>query len=134
MPKAWILSAVFIVVAGIFLIVQATSTQTSVVVTPSDLVLQYKGQERERLRVAGKVSDKLPINYTHEPIAELSFGIENPGVGGAEVLAVSYKGVKPDMFAVGRDVIMDGDYIQDKFVAASLMTQCPSKYEPPKPQ
>jgi cytochrome c-type biogenesis protein CcmE len=134
MSKAWILSAAILIFAGIFLVVQATSTQTSVVISPSELVINNKGQTLERLRVAGKVSDKLPINYQHEPYAELSFGIENPGLGSAEVLAVSYRGVRPDMFAVGRDIIMDGDYLEDRFQAATLLTQCPSKYEPPKPQ
>lgn len=134
MSKAWIIAAVFLSAAGIFLVVQATSTQTSVVVTPAELVASAHGAERERLRVAGKVSDKLPIDYRHEPYAELSFGIENPGTGGTEVLPVTYRGVKPDMFAVGRDVILDGDYSGGKFMAASLMTQCPSKYEPPRPE
>ena len=62
----------------------------------------------------------------------MRFGIEDPGTGGGGLIAVVYRGVRPDMFAVGRDVIMDGDYYNGTFTAANLLTQCPSKYEPPK--
>ena len=132
MSKAWILGAVVLIMAGVFLVVQATSTKTSVVVTPHELAAKPKEQRIERLRVAGKVSAGIPINYQHEPYTELRFGIEDPGTGGGGIIAVTYRGVRPDMFAVGRDVIMDGEFHNGTFTAASLMTQCPSKYEPPK--
>ncbi len=132
MSKAWILGAVVLIMAGVFLVIQATSSKTSIVVTPHELAAKPKDATVQRLRVAGKVSSGLPIDYQHEPYAQLSFGIEDPGTGGGGLIPVVYKGVRPDMFAVGRDVIMDGDYINGTFTAGSLMTQCPSKYEPPK--
>ena len=134
MSKAWIVGAVVLIMAGVLLVVQATSTKTSIVVTPHDLAARPKDARVERLRVAGKVSGGIPIDYQHEPFTELRFGIEDPGTGGGALIPVTYRGVRPDMFAVGRDVIMDGDFDKGTFVAASLMTQCPSKYEPPKVQ
>jgi len=47
---------------------------------------------------------------------------------------VHYQGVLPDMFAEGRDVIVEGRYDAGGALAAkTLMTSCPSKYEPEKP-
>lgn len=49
-------------------------------------------------------------------------------------LRVNYQGVLPDMFAEGRDVIVEGKYEAGKNLAAkTIMTSCPSKYEPEKP-
>ena len=46
-------------------------------------------------------------------------------------LPVEYRGVRPDTLQIGRDVILEGVVENGVFMASSLMTQCPSKYEPP---
>ena len=38
-------------------------------------------------------------------------------------------GIKPDMFADGRDVIVEGRYTGDVLHATQVLTSCPSKYE-----
>ena len=43
---------------------------------------------------------------------------------------VSYKGILPDMFAEGREVVVDGRYQDGALHARQIMTSCPSKYEP----
>src|SRR5260370_346732 len=54
--------------------------------------------------------------------------------------AVSFRVVaagepKPDMFARGRDVIVEGELGADGAIAASqVMTSCPSKYKPKQSQ
>ena len=46
---------------------------------------------------------------------------------------VHYQGILPDMFAEGRDVIVEGRYDAESALAAkTIMTSCPSKYEPEK--
>lgn len=45
-------------------------------------------------------------------------------------LAIHYVGIVPDMFAEGRDVIVEGHYDGSVLRARSVMTSCPSKYEP----
>jgi cytochrome c-type biogenesis protein CcmE len=47
-----------------------------------------------------------------------------------ELLPVEYTGILPDMFAEGRDVIVEGTYVNGVLRAQSVMTSCPSKYEP----
>ena len=47
-------------------------------------------------------------------------------------LQVVYSGIMPDTLRAGRDVIVQGVYDGEVFNAYQLLTQCPSKYEPPK--
>jgi cytochrome c-type biogenesis protein CcmE len=54
--------------------------------------------------------------------------------GGDKTLAVVYRGAIPDMFQVGRDVVIEGK--RDSagvFQADVLMTKCASKYEADSP-
>ena len=44
-------------------------------------------------------------------------------------LTVRYNGILPDMFAEGRDVIVEGTVQDGVFHASTLLTTCPSKYE-----
>ena len=114
-----------------FLIIQGFSDGTSSVYLPSELVV--KNQELKRVRVAGRVAEG-EVSYAVQPEFKLEFQIKDPEGDSAVVLPVSYQGIKPDMFAVGRDVIIDGEFINGQLVAKQLLTQCPSKYEPPKPK
>ena len=46
---------------------------------------------------------------------------------------VRYQGILPDMFTEGRDVIVEGLYSPTHVLEAkTIMTSCPSKYEPEK--
>ncbi len=57
----------------------------------------------------------------------LSFSLTD----GSEVLPVSYKGIVPDTFAPGVDVILEGKLGADgTFQATNMMAKCASKYEP----
>jgi len=42
---------------------------------------------------------------------------------------VRFTGIKPDMFADGRDVIVEGRYTDGALQADKVLTSCPSKYE-----
>jgi cytochrome c-type biogenesis protein CcmE len=60
------------------------------------------------------------------------FAIRDPGGGTA--VRVVYHGAVPDLFKVGRDVLVKGELRNGVFVAQrdSLVTKCPSKYVPKK--
>jgi len=125
------LVVVFVVVAGA-LVFQASQEGTSTVILPSELA-SSSANPRSRIRVAGRVA-ALPVEYKVEPSIELKFNIEDPGSGTVKrsgTVPVVYNGIKPDMFATGRDVIIDGDFNGGTLTANKLLTQCPSKYEPP---
>lgn len=69
----------------------------------------------------------------------LNGSIERPALGqvvkfritdGAESLPVKYEGAIPDMFTDGTDVVVEGQKSADgTFMAHTLLTKCPSKYE-----
>lgn len=120
----------FLLIAGL-LFYQASKTGTSTVYLPSELQMQ---SDLKRIRVGGRVTADTKIEYQTEPEITLKFAIRNPG-GETETAAIPviYKGIKPDMFAAGRDVIIDGDFQNGTIIAQELLTQCPSKYEPPTP-
>jgi cytochrome c-type biogenesis protein CcmE len=48
---------------------------------------------------------------------------------GSEPVPVAYTGILPDMFAEGREVVVEGRYEAPGFRAKQIMTSCPSKYE-----
>jgi cytochrome c-type biogenesis protein CcmE len=61
---------------------------------------------------------------------ELAFALSQKDDTGA--VPVAYKGILPDMFAEGREVVVEGRYVDGGLTARQIMTSCPSKYEPAK--
>jgi cytochrome c-type biogenesis protein CcmE len=53
-------------------------------------------------------------------------------VKGTTTVPVVYRGSLPDLFRSGRDVVVDGKLRNGVFVAVpdTLVTKCPSKYQP----
>lgn len=49
---------------------------------------------------------------------------------GSDPVPVTYRGILPDMFAPGREVVVEGRYTGSGLTAKQIMTSCPSKYEP----
>jgi cytochrome c-type biogenesis protein CcmE len=64
----------------------------------------------------------------------LRFDVTDIGGGKASAVPVVYHGSVPDLFKVGRHIVVDGRYRNGTFVAQrdSLVTKCPSKYTPAK--
>jgi cytochrome c-type biogenesis protein CcmE len=81
------------------------------------------------LRVAGRVQAG-SIAYDARTL-DLKFHLagfpDGKGVDG--FVPVAYTGIKPDMFADGRDVIVEGRYEGGVLRAKQVLTSCPSKYE-----
>ena len=130
MGKVFISLVIAFIVCGGALVYQATRGTSSLVLSPSEVLSKGTSRDLKRIRVGGRVVD--PINYQTEPNMVLSFSVKNPA-GGEGTVPVVYRGLKPDMFAAGRDVLIDGEYIGGTIQAAKLQTQCPSKYEPAVP-
>jgi len=53
-------------------------------------------------------------------------------IEGTETVPVVYTGSVPDLFKVGREIYVKGQFTGGTFVAKedSLVTKCPSKYAP----
>lgn len=93
------------------------------------------------------VSEAVAQEKTQTPLSARIFGtvannsIERPqdGLGAsflledyenkAQTIQVNYKGVVPDTFTNGSEVIIEGSMQGTVFTAKTLMTKCPSKYQ-----
>ncbi len=62
----------------------------------------------------------------------LRFRLRDISGDSATTVAVVYTGSVPDLFKVGRHIVVDGELEKGSFVAqpGSMITKCPSKYAP----
>jgi cytochrome c-type biogenesis protein CcmE len=83
----------------------------------------------ERVALAGAVVGPVRGNAYG---SGLRFRIRD--IGGKASVPVVYHGSVPDLFRVGRHVVVDGRLQRGAFLAVrdSLVTKCPSKYSPKK--
>jgi cytochrome c-type biogenesis protein CcmE len=121
------IGAAVVVAAIAYLMFSGSTGSTAYYLTVSELREQFVTLRGEPLRVTGKVTDD-PIHWDVQNLS-LAFVIGE----GDDRVPVQYKGIKPDMFQTGVDVIVEGRVGQDGILVASiLMTSCPSKYQEEK--
>jgi cytochrome c-type biogenesis protein CcmE len=116
-----------IVISVAYLIFSGSIGGTMYFLTVPEVQQKLTALKGEPIRVAGKVTED-PIDWDMRNLS-LAFVM-----GDAQSrIPVRYKGVKPDMFQPGVDVIVEGRIGHDGVLAASiLMTSCPSKYQEEK--
>ena len=85
-----------------------------------------------RVSLAGVVAGPQSGDGRNQP---LRFRLRDIG-GGRAAIPVRYEGSVPDLFKVGRHIVVDGTLQSGTFVAVpgTLVTKCPSKYAPKKQQ
>jgi cytochrome c-type biogenesis protein CcmE len=99
--------------------------------TPQLRPSQLNGHH-EKVSLVGKVRG--PVRGTSYSSDGMRFWVADvEGHNGVKVPVV-YHGSVPDLFKVGRHVVIDGRLRQGVFVAQrdTLVTKCPSKYSPKK--
>lgn len=118
---------VVIVISIAYLIFSGATGSTMYFLTVPEVQQKLTTLKGEPIRVSGKVTAD-PIDWD---LRNLSLGFV---IGDDQArIPVRYKGVKPDMFQKGVDVIVEGRIGHDGVLAASvLMTSCPSKYQDEK--
>ena len=64
--------------------------------------------------------------------AGLRFKLKDISGDSGTTVAVLYTGSVPDLFKIGRHIVVDGELQKSTFVAqpGSMITKCPSKYAP----
>jgi len=136
-----------IAVAIGYLIFSAIRTTSEYYLTVPEVAARQAELSGQALRVAGRVK---PNSISWDPNSlTLKFeiaAIPDVDVSGAPLKQVvasdpmSFRVVstgepKPDMFAPGRDVIVEGSFGPDgAIVAKQVLTSCPSKYKPKQSQ
>ncbi|HVN84914.1 MAG TPA: cytochrome c maturation protein CcmE [Candidatus Binatia bacterium] len=118
-----------LLVGAVTYLVYAGVRETSVYyLTLEEFLPKRDSLQGEGVRIAGRVRTGSVDKTTTSAGTELRFvlGDFNKDDG----VPVHYTGILPDMFAEGRDVIVEGKYMHDGVLRAqTIMTSCPSKYE-----
>ena len=109
---------------AIFVVYTALAGNGVQQLTPSSLA----GHTGDVTLVGGVVG---PVTHTR---GGLRFRLEDIGRAKPVRVPVAYRGSVPDLFKVGRHVVVEGTLRNGVFVAkpGSLVTKCPSKYAPAK--
>lgn len=109
-------------VLAVFLLYTSIAGGGTPSVSPSELGVR-QGEVKLSGRVVGPVSGDAYAGG-------LRFGMRDIEAGDTTTVRVLYTGSVPDLFRVGRHVVVDGRLDEGTFVATpgSLVTKCPSKY------
>jgi cytochrome c-type biogenesis protein CcmE len=145
-PRFFIGGGLIVLAIG-YLIFSSIRTTSEYYLTVPEVAARESELGGQAIRVAGRVKpgdiawdpDSLTLKFEIVPIPD----VDASGAPVKPVLAsdpVSFRVVaagepKPDMFAPGRDVIVEGKLGADGAIAATqVMTSCPSKYKPKQAQ
>ena len=124
--RRFIVGAVLITAAVSYLVYAGIRTTSMYYLELPEFVARRDELAGETLRVKGWVRhgsvDRTVA--TNELRFELARQDDTGGV------PVAYRGIMPDMFAEGREVVVEGRYDGRALSARQIMTSCPSKYEP----
>lgn len=122
----FIIAGLVLAAAVAYLIFSGAQAQGVYYLTVTEAAAGVGGSSQ--MRVAGRVVDG---SIERDPrTLETTFVIADQENASA-TLPVFYKGVVPDGFVPGADVIIEGKLVSGQpFEAKQIMTQCASKYEP----
>jgi cytochrome c-type biogenesis protein CcmE len=119
---------IIVIVASVGFLIYAAVDQTKMyMLTVGEYVGSKTAYAGKTVRIAGRVGES--SMQWDAGKRELRFTLDD--ITGEDSIRVQYTGLLPDMFAEGRDVIIEGpDSRSNDFRATTILTSCPSKYEP----
>ena len=121
----FLVGSLLIVGAIGYLITIGISNTSQYFFTVDELLSQKVSYAGSGLKVKGNVVNG-SIQRDPNDYLNVMFSIEEK----ESSLKVAYQGVTPDMFADGREVVVEGTLGEDGvFHANTLLSSCPSKYE-----
>ena len=137
----FVVGAALIVVAIAYLITTAIRSTSEYYLTVNEAASRRTELGEQPVRVAGRVKPgSIDWNPQTLTLAFTIFAIPDPSsesiqpVVNSEAASFRVKSIgepKPDMFAEGRDVIVEGRILPTGEIAATqVLTSCPSKYQP----
>jgi len=145
-PRFFIGGGLIVLAIG-YLIFSSIRSTSEYYLTVREVAAHQTELGGQAIRVAGRVKpgnidwnpNSLTLKFEIVPIPDVDAAAVKP-VSVVASDAVSFRVVaagepKPDMFAPGRDVIVEGKLTPDGAIAATqVMTSCPSKYKPKQSQ
>lgn len=126
--RRFLIALIIIVAALGFLIYSAMSSNSEYYLTVSEVQGLDLQARQSQVKLGGQVMDGT-ISWDRANNA-VRFSVTD----GENAMLVTYKGVVPDSFEPGADVILEGKVQQDgSFIATTMLAKCASKYEPQLP-
>jgi cytochrome c-type biogenesis protein CcmE len=127
----FLLGGLLIVGAVSYLMYTGIRETSTYYLTIEEFLPQRETFTHASIRLAGRVQHgsvqwdpkTLRLRFVLGPLAQRE---DTPQAVG---IPVQYHGILPDMFAAGRDVIVEGRSDGTILTATTVMTSCPSKYE-----
>lgn len=120
--------ALVLFIAGFAALLGAGLKQNSIYFLNVSEALAMPAEKLQQVRLFGTVAEE-DLHYDSQSLGVrfLLADSENPALR----IPVQYRGVVPDLFEPGAEVILEGGFAShaDFFTAKTLMTKCPSKYE-----
>jgi cytochrome c-type biogenesis protein CcmE len=126
--RRFVVGAAVIAAAVAYLVYAGIRTTSTYYFEMDEFVTSKASHDGEDLRVKGWV--RAGSMHWDPRTNELAFELARKD--GTEPVPVAYRGILPDMFSEGREVVVEGRYGQGALSAKQIMTSCPSKYEPQK--
>lgn len=119
-----ILAAVVVfVLAGAYLAYSGARSSMAYYLTVGELLDRTGTVRNADVRLSGTVSSG---TIARDPIAgTVAFEVTD----GSRQIPVQYRGVVPDAFKDGAEVVVEGRFDGQTFTAARLFAKCPSKFE-----
>jgi cytochrome c-type biogenesis protein CcmE len=124
-PARLVIALLVAAVLAVFLLYTSIAGGGNPSIAPSELAGR-SGEVQLAGRVVGPVTGDAHAGG-------LSFRLQDIGGGSKPAVPVRYRGSVPDLFKVGRHIVIDGRLGKGgAFVAepGSMITKCPSKYAP----
>lgn len=120
--KILIAAALFVLVGG-YLAYSGARSSMAYYLTVGELLDRRATLAGSDIRLSGRVAvDGLVWDQVS---GNLRFQVTD----GTQAIPVKYRGVVPDAFKPGADVVLEGRYDGTAFTAERLFAKCPSKFE-----
>lgn len=123
--RRFIVGAVLIAAAVSYLVWAGIRSTSTYYFEMDEFVAHRANHEGQDLRVKGWV--RAGTMQWDARTNHLAFELARKD--GSEGVPVAYGGILPDMFAEGREVVVEGRWGDGQIAARQIMTSCPSKYE-----
>ena len=118
--------ALLLFIGGVSFIAWSGISQNKTYFLNVSEALEIPAGELRSARLFGIVADSQMIRHDNQlGVRFILQDIDYPG----RTVVVDYSGIVPDTFEPGAEVIVEGGMREDLFLAKTLMTKCPSKYE-----
>lgn len=118
-----VIAVVVMVAVGGYLAYSGARSSMAYYMTVSELLARGDDVQNTDLRISGQVRDGSVQRDQNTGLLRFD------AIEGGRVLPVSYRGIVPDTFKPGADVVVEGRYDGVTFSAVRLFAKCPSKYE-----